>query len=111
MRWRRWQRDRWAFWGWVVLGLGVLFLVVGLPLSIWMVGRSDEPGSVRPSDSVSVTDTVELEFRPGHTAATGSGQPEPSGGGGSRDEAHLTDSVQFVVRDASGRIKEQGVAD
>ena len=114
MRWRKIGQDRWAFWGWVVLGLGVLLLAVGLPLSLWLATPATEettaPG-LPATDSASLTDTAELEVRRGDAAATGSPQPEPSGGGGSGEVARVTDSVRFVVRDAEGNIKEQGVAE
>ena len=158
MRWRKIAQDRWAFWGWAVLGLGVLLLAVGIPLSIWAVQRSGGPGPVPPGsaettapglpseDSATVSDTVEVEVQRGQGApAAGGTGPEASGlpatdsasvtdtaelevqrapvsapdeparaepgGGGRGDSATVQDSVAFVVRDAAGNIKEQGVAE
>ena len=155
MRWRKMARDPWAFWGWAVLGLGVLLLTVGIPLSIWLVQRADEsapvaeePGDTTapglPSgDSATVSDSVAVEVQRaqgapavGGTGPEGAGQPaadsatltdsvdvqvaEPPSadaqqagpaGGGTGASGTVRESVQFVVRDSTGKIKEQGVAE
>ena len=155
MRWRKIAQDRWAFWGWAVLGLGVLLVAAGIPLSIWAVQRSGESAPVAEEsgetaapglpagDSATLGDSVEVEVRrsqgalavggPSPEAAglpvadsatltdsvevqvaeapsADSGQAEPAGGG-TGASGTVRDSVQFVVRDSTGKIKEQDVAE
>ena len=95
-------QDRWAFWGWVVLGLGVLLLAVGIPFSISLIQDSDELGAVLPAG-------VEVEVQRVEGPSTDSGQAEPAGGG-TAERARVEDSVQFVIRDSAGKVKEQGIA-
>ena len=52
MRWRKIAQDRWALGGWAVLGLGVLLLVVGIPVSIWAVQRSGGPGHPETDEGI-----------------------------------------------------------
>ena len=159
MRWRKIAQDRWALGGWAVLGLGVLLLVVGIPVSIWAVQRSGGPDFVPPgtadtaaparpgAESATVSDSVELQIHRARGAPAVDGlspeaggssaidsatvsdavevdvqraQAEPAqaepqgsepGGGGTGAGAHVTDNVQLVVRDSTGKIKEQSVAD
>ena len=159
MRWRKIAQDRWAFGGWAVLGLGVLLLVVGIPVSIWAVQRSGGPGPPPPgssetiaparpgAESATISDSVELQIHRaqgapavdapspeagGSSAIDGAAvsdavevdvqrapaepaQAEPEGvgprGGGRGTGVAVTDNVQLVVRDSTGKIKEQSVAD
>ncbi len=86
MRWREISRDRWAFGGWAVLGLGLLLLTVSIPFSIWLIQRSGEAGpgltgsgtistegSIR--DTASFSDSAKLEIRRAPTADSVENQP------------------------------------
>ena len=147
---------------WVVLGVGIVVLVAGALLSVWLVNQPVEPsllvehsqdknpadeslspkaGSVEesvasPRDSqpvgqktISADDNAVVETgkegftKPHHTQSlvddTGTvsdvvkinvrkAKPSSSGGG-SGDEVTAQDSVELVVRDAFGKVKQRKV--
>ena len=55
-----------------------------------------------PADAATLIDSAEVDIV--------RAQPAPAGGGGG-ESAQVEDSVAFVIRDAGGKIKEQGIAD
>ena len=67
IRSRELTRDRWAFFGWVVLALGLLLLTVSIPFTIWLIQSSGEPvtktiaGSL--ADTATFGDSAKLEIR------------------------------------------------
>ena len=167
IRWSGITRDRWAFGGWVVLGLGLVLLAASILFSVWLIQRSGNErettttsASGSPIDTAKFGDYAKLEIRRG--AGTGSGDTlaETSGageagviiagdgeasdqdlaaedsanfsdavtvdvqgvpeadpdetapaGGAAGGATNVADSAQYVVRDADGNIKEQGVID
>lgn len=79
------------FWLWGVL-LGVsLALVAGL----WLLGEA--PRSTGTSDGVSLQEGVEVRRQ-------GAEQTTPPGG----ERSTISDGLEFIIRDAQGRVKEEG---
>ena len=115
---------------WITVGipvLAVVALLVGISLSLWMVRTSNVPNmgvsgspdspvvqaakeagtanaAVSPStDTVTVSDSVDVKVERAQVTT-----PETAGGGRG-ERLGVKDSVDFIVRDASGKAKQHGV--
>lgn len=110
---------------WLLGGLAALAVAVGLALALWALpGPSQSP---TPVDKATLKDSVETQVTPG------SGQPATGGavadmvnlqdsveaqvtrasqalapeGGGTAERSRVQDNVEYIIRDAKGKIKQQ----
>ena len=113
---------------WAVVGVGALGLLIGVSLSLWVFGGSDGIGTggsgplespteeaakdadtglnaaESPStDTATLSESVEVEVKRAQAS------PTAPAGSGPGDSARLSESVEYVVRDSSGKVKERGV--
>lgn len=77
---------------WLALGIAV---AIGLGLALWPSGGQSQSSS--PVDTSSVREQIQV--------TTGSDQPRARGGTG--DTGRIKEGVEYVIRDASDKIKEQ----
>ncbi|MBI4234517.1 MAG: hypothetical protein HY686_08760 [Chloroflexi bacterium] len=110
----------------IVFGVGMLALVVGLSVSLWMLLARPGPGPGEagapaaggtPSLSQALQQSLGLTEEQADNLARQlqeAGGPAPaappgvSGPGGPQERSSIGDSVEFEVRDASGKLKQRG---
>ena len=76
---------------------GLALVALGLAVALMLPRASMIP--VNPADVATLQDTVKTQV------ASASSQPPPSGG--ARDAGRVKEGVEYIIRDASGKIKEQ----
>lgn len=85
---------------WLIRGLVLLILATGVPLLVWALGWSGD--SER-------TSTIGRSSNEIATTGEGSGQGSsstPSSPGGPGDVGQIEDSVEYIIRDKKGKVKE-----
>lgn len=113
----------------IVAGLAALVLATGLALALWLPDGKRESASTVDGAGIEESVQVQVSRAPGQPQLGGarestsaldgasiqeslqfqwasrSSQPSP---GGAREQGRVEDSVEYLIRDASGKIKEQG---
>ena len=110
---------------WLILGLGLLVVAVGLALAVWVsrgAGGTSIRATTQPSsnwaeapketlptldafwlpvvDTGTMTESVEAQARPTQVAPAAGGRAESS---------RVQENVEFIIQDGSGTVKEHQV--
>lgn len=80
---------------WVTTGLAALAVAMGLWLALWP--SSGKIQSSSPVDGATIQESVQVQ-----TASTSSKPPS----GGATETGRIQDGMEYIIRDASGNIKE-----
>jgi hypothetical protein len=87
---------------WLAGGLAALLVAVGLPLGIWAWQRSGGPPTV--TDGGRIQESAEMGVTPGPA------EVNPPAGGGTGEAASIQESIEYIIRDASGKVKQRKVS-
>lgn len=83
---------------WVAIGLAALAVaVVGLWLTLWP--SSGQIQSSRPGDGATIQEAMQVQVT---RSTPETGQATRPGG----EQTTISDSVEFILRDASGKVKQ-----
>jgi hypothetical protein len=99
---------------WLIGAIAVLILAVGIPVVVWALIQASRTGSGTfqpegatdraPAEILGIKDSVTTQVTPAPAEASASTSPK---GGGTGVEVRLDDNVEYLIRDASGKVKEQ----